>query len=162
MLVNVSVIDPVGVQVKLLPAVMSKLPSLSVTRVPLAAPEKVDPPEITCVPEKVFVPLELMFPEIIADPEIVFVPDRILPPENVFVVPDELILPEIIAEPEMVLVPDRIFPPDKVFVEDRIVPPEAVRIPVTVKVLADPPPDINIPPATVRGSPDEPVWNSFR
>lgn len=150
MLVNVSVIDPVGVQEKLFPAVMSKLPSLSVTRVPLAAPEKVDPPEITCVPEKVFVPLELMFPEIIADPEIVFVPDRILPPENVFVVPDELILPEMMLEP------------DKVFVEDRIVPPEAVRIPVTVKVLADPPPDMNIPPATVRGSPDEPVWNSFR
>jgi len=71
-------------------------------------------------------------------------------------------MPEIIAEPEMVLVPDRMFPPDKVFVEDRIVPPEAVRIPVTVKVLADPPPDMNIPPATVRGSPDEPVWNSFR
>jgi hypothetical protein len=111
----------------------------------------------------------------------VFVPEKILPPENVFVVPDELMLPEIIAEPEMVLVPDRIFPPenvfvvpeelmlpemmlepDKVFVEDRIVPPEAVRIPVTVKVLADPPPDMNIPPATVRGSPDEPVWNSFR
>jgi hypothetical protein len=142
---------------------MSKLPSLSVVTVPFAGFENVLAPEITCVPENVFVvPDELMFPEIIADPEIVFVPDRILPPENVFVVPDELILPEIIAEPEMVLVPDRIFPPDKVFVEDRIVPPEAVRIPVTVIVLADPPPDMNIPPATVRGSPDEPVWNSFR
>ena len=75
MLVNVSVIDPVGVQVKLLPAVMSKLPSLSVTRVPLAAPEKVLPPEITWVPEKVLDPLELMFPEMITELENVLVPE---------------------------------------------------------------------------------------
>ena len=75
MLVNVSVIDPVGVQVKLLPAVMSKLPSLSVTRVPLAAPEKVLPPEITWVPEKVLDPLELMFPEMITELEKVLVPE---------------------------------------------------------------------------------------
>jgi hypothetical protein len=65
-------------------------------------------------------------------------------------VPEELILPEIIAEPEIVLV------------EDRIVPPEAVRIPVTVMVLAENPLEATNPPATVRGSPDEPVWNSFR
>jgi len=75
MLVNVSVIDPVGVQVKLLPAVMSKLPSLSVTRVPLAAPEKVLPPEMTWVPEKVLDPLELMFPEMITELEKVLVPE---------------------------------------------------------------------------------------
>jgi hypothetical protein len=119
MLVNVSVIVPVGVQVKLLPAVMSKLPSLSVTKVPLAAPEKVDPPEITCAPEKVFVPLELILPEMILEP-------------------------------------------DRVFVEDIIAPPEAVRIPVTVMVLDVNPPEATNPPATVRGSPDEPVWNSFK
>ena len=59
-------------------------------------------------------------------------------------------MPEIIAEPEIVLV------------EDRIVPPEAVRIPVTVMVLEVNPPEATNPPATVRGSPDEPVWNSFR
>jgi hypothetical protein len=89
-------------------------------------------------------------------------------PENVFVVPEELMFPEITWLPEKVFVPlelilpEMMLEPDKVFVEDRIVPPEAVRIPVTVMVLADPPPDMNIPPATVRGSPDEPVWNSFR
>jgi hypothetical protein len=99
---------------------MSKLPSLSVVTVPFAGFENVLAPEITCVPE------------------------------NVFVVPDELILPEIMLEP------------DKVFVEDRIVPPEAVRIPVTVMVLDVNPPEATNPPATVRGSPDEPVWNSFK
>ena len=83
-------------------------------------------------------------------PENVFVPDRIFPPEKVLVVPEELMFPEMMLEP------------DKVFVEDRIVPPEAVRIPVTVMVLAENPPEATNPPATVRGSPDEPVWNSFR
>ncbi len=94
MLVNVSVIDPVGVQVKLLPAVMLKLPSLSVTKVPLAAPEKVLPPEITWVPEKVLDPLELIFPEII------FAPLKVL------VEPEELMFPEMITELEKVLVPE--------------------------------------------------------
>jgi hypothetical protein len=61
-----------------------------------------------------------------------------------------LILPEIIAAPEIVLV------------EDRIVPPEAVRIPVTVMVLEVNPPEATNPPATVRGSPDEPVWKFLR
>jgi hypothetical protein len=35
--------------------------------------------------------------------------------------------------------------PESVFVPERVAPPEATKV-----------------PATVRGSPDEPVWNSFR
>lgn len=58
--------------------------------------------------------------------------------------------PEMIAEPEMV------------FVLERTAPPEAVRIPVTAIVLAEIPAEATNAPPTVRGSPDAPVWNSFR
>ena len=59
-------------------------------------------------------------------------------------------LPEIIAAPEIVLV------------EDRIVPPEAVKTLVTVRVLADTPADATNAPATVSGSLEAPVWKFLR
>jgi hypothetical protein len=62
-----------------------------------------------------------------------------------------------LAEPEELMLPEIMLEPDRVFVDDRIVPPEAVRIPVTVMVLEVEPLEATNPPATVRGSPDAPV-----
>ena len=108
------------------------------------------PKDMTLLPENVLVPLELMFPEMMAEPEMVFVPEKMFPPLKVLVVPEELMFPEMM------------FDPDRVLVEDRIVPPEAVRIPVKVRVLAVAPAEATNAPATVSGSPEEPVWNSLR